>query len=49
MPSKKDSRSAALRHKHELQQKLVEQTKQDSGIEDNQDLEPDTAFELMGN
>ncbi|KAK2175836.1 hypothetical protein NP493_703g01006 [Ridgeia piscesae] len=49
VPSKKDSRSAALRHKHELQQKLVEQTKQDSGIEDNQDLEPDTAFELMEN
>ena len=49
VPSKKqDSRSAALRHKQELQQKLLEQTKQDSGIEDDQDLEPDTAIELMG-
>ena len=45
---KRDSRSAALRHKQQLQQKLLEQTKQDSGIDDDQDLEPDNAIELMG-
>ena len=49
VPSKrKDSRLAALRHKQQLQQMLVEQTKQDSGIEDDHDLDPDNAIELMG-
>ncbi|KAI0223271.1 hypothetical protein LSAT2_025510 [Lamellibrachia satsuma] len=50
VPSKRtDSRLAALRHKQQLQQMLVEQTKQDSGIEDDHDLDPDNAIELMEN